>query len=863
MFKLFDFFRKSRISRRVSPDTSIVHAKYTFFEKLLSSNNRSLELIANLENMIYQDLAFTFSYVLTQTELLINEVSAIVEGLNSLSGAKYAKLSEVTERIAFDILSELKAKKKIEETSLILPIENLSHERVAEVGGKAANLGEVYNRVHLPVPQGFAVTAYACHQFLEYNNLNEQFENKLKNLDVEDTEKLLAVSEDIRLQILEADLPDYLAQAISQAAHDLGQKGGREFRLAVRSSATSEDTEASFAGQHSTVLNVGGNNLIPAYKEVVSSTFNPRAIFYRRSRGYHDQDVIMSVACIVMVDARVSGIMYTVDPNDSRHMVIMISSLWGLAAKAVEGAAFTDFFQINKRSRQIEISEIATKQTQLRPKGQNGLKEEPLPGELKKRSSLDPQQVELLVEYALQLEKHYGYALDIEWAIDQDNKLYILQARPLRRSQRFGELEADPKTRETSPPLINGHRILLKGGMSASDGTAAGLAYVIKSDHALHHIPGGAILVTRNTSPRYVPLMGRIQAIITDVGSVTGHMASVAREFRIPTLVGTGSATKTIPHGQEITVDSAKRIVYQGLIEELLMEKLVINPMKGSPVYKKVQSVLKRIAPLNLIDPKRDDFRPDACQTMQDIIRFSHEMAMQEMFRISKDVETQKNVAIHLRVYLPMEIYIIDLGGGLSIDAEAQEATMDDVSSVPFKALLKGMTNKDVDWTRNAGMTLRGFASMLAESVVRDPMKDGPMGGANYAVVGGRYLNFNVRVGYHFATIDTYCGPEVNDNYINFYFKGGAADIGRRSRRAVLIATILKKMDFKVEQTADMVRGKIQKFERKRLEKKLDTLGRLLGAVNLLDRLLSDDGMIDWYADQFFKGNYSFQPEPD
>jgi pyruvate,water dikinase len=389
---------------------------------------------------------------------------------------------------------------------------------------------------------------------------------------------------------------------------------------------------------------------------------------------------------------------------------------------------------------------------------------------------------------------------------------------------------------------------------------AAGLAYVLKTDQNLHHIPGGAILVTQNTSPRFVPLMGRIQAIITDVGSVTGHMASVAREFRLPTLVGMGNATEIIPHGKEITVDASKRIVYSGVVEPLLMEKQVVNPMKGSPIYKKVQSVLKKISPLSLTDPRKENFSPSGCQTLHDLLRFTHESAMQEMFRFSDGVEDQKHTAKPLNVYLPFKIYVIDLGNGLSCRYDVKETTCEDITSIPFQALLKGMTHQDVDWTSNAGATFKGLGSLIAESVIRDPLKEKNMGGPNYAIVGSNYLNFNARIGYHFAIIDTYCGPYVNDNYINFYFKGGAADFGRRSRRALLLSLILKRMYFKVDITGDMVRAELKKFERKVLEKKLDLMGRLLGSVNLLDRLLSDKINVDWYVEQFFKGNYTFKP---
>jgi pyruvate,water dikinase len=163
-----------------------------------------------------------------------------------------------------------------------------------------------------------------------------------------------------------------------------------------------------------------------------------------------------------------------------------------------------------------------------------------------------------------------------------------------------------------------------------------------------------------------------------------------------------------------------------------------------------------------------------------------------------------------------------------------------------------------VDWSRDVGISLSGFASIIAQTAIRDPMKEGRMGAPSYAVIAGHYLNFNSRLGYHFTTIDSYCGPEVNDNYITFYFKGGAADIGRRSRRALMIAQILKKLDFKVDQKSDMVRGEMKKYQEDHLRERLDLLGRLLGSVRLLDMHLSEDHQIDWYVEQFLRGNYQF-----
>ena len=362
VFKVLDFFRKRLLAECSGAGNSVFHRKYASFKRLLLSNNRALEVIADLESTIYQDQPFTYMFAVSQTESLVVEVNSIARDLNELSGNKYAELPFAAQRISEKIFSELLHKRHFEDTSFVLPMAMISLENASEVGGKAANLGEVYNRAHLPVPLGFAITAYGYQLFLDYNELTELIQKKLRDLDINDTDALMTVSQELQNRIVDADLPADLEASILQAARDLKAHLSHDVKLSVRSSATSEDSEASFAGQHATVLNVSEANLIDAYKEVVASTFSPRAIYYRRRRGYRDQDVNMSVACIAMIHAKVSGVMYTVDPNDSRHAVIMISAVWGLAADAVEGLVASDFYQVHKKTLALETSEIALKE---------------------------------------------------------------------------------------------------------------------------------------------------------------------------------------------------------------------------------------------------------------------------------------------------------------------------------------------------------------------------------------------------------------------------------------------------------------------------------------------------------------------
>lgn len=854
MFKILELFRKSKTAEGVTAQKGFLLHKYDHFKAVLTGNNKALDIIADLEHHFYEDQPFTLNVVQTQAGKLVEVVCHMAEDLNALVQAKYLELFEAVEKVGLAILQGLSRKKSLAQTPLVLPLERISLEQLPEVGGKAANLGEILNRVKLPVPEGFAVTAYACQHFLEFNRFLEEIEKKISTLDVNDTENLMAVSQEIRSLIFGGQLPPDLEKALLESAADLKDKTGLPLRLAVRSSATSEDSEASFAGQHSTVLNVTEETLLTAYKEVVASTFNPRAIFYRRSKGYLEEDVIMSVACIRMVDALASGVLYTVDPNDGNHQVIMISALWGLGVSLVDGSRNADFYQVNKGNRKIETEEVVRKEVRVYSDPAQGIKQEPVAHVFKDKPCLTFSQIQLLVRYALRLEEHYQTPLDIEWAIDHKTRLFILQARPLRFNQ-----QAPTDSEASSEPAEEDHPILLKGGASASNGVAAGTAYILKSEHNLLAVPEGSILVAPQTSPRYVPIIGRVKAIITDVGSVTGHMASVAREFQIPALVGTDNATAVIPHGREITVDATNGVVYLGRIEKLIKKGKPINPMRGSPTYKALEAILPKIATLHLIDPKQENFNARSCETIHDIIRFAHEMAMQEMFQIGETIEDDKNVAVRFRSPLPLNIYIVDLGGGLSLEPNQKEVRPENILSVPFKALFQGMTHEGVEWLGQDKISWSGFGSVLLENILHDPTLEGSMGGPSYAVLSGKYLNFNSRLGYHFATLDTYCGSNINNNYITFYFKGGAADIDRRTRRAMLITAILKKIGFKVDQKGDMVKGELKKHNSYMIREKLDLLGRLMGAVRLMDMVMDQDNRIEWYRNEFFKGNYTFE----
>ncbi|SDB44607.1 phosphoenolpyruvate synthase [Desulfonatronum thiosulfatophilum] len=854
MYHFLDqLFEKSNIPTNTAPEETLFHSKYHFFKQLLSHNNKALQLINNLENLLFVPQPFTFDEVLCQCEELVGVVYELAEDLNALSQGKYPGLFSSSEKIGIQVLRGLSRQRKLERSCLVLPLVGLSHENQARVGGKAANLGEVSNRAGLPTPQGFVVTAYACHHFLRSSNLYDAIRGELKGVDIQDTDHLEAACREIQKMILNASLPEDLESRIYYEAREMASELGPETRMAVRSSATGEDSESSFAGQHSTVLNVTADTILDAYKEVVASMYTPRAVFYRRSVGYRDQDMQMCVLCLNMVDARASGVMYTQDPNKPGERKLIISAAWGLGVSVVDGSMPTDMWQVTSSGNIETVTVHKTKRIVMNPAG--GLHEVPVDPHLQDQPCLGEDDVAKLAEYGIHLENHYKLPLDIEWAMDQAGKIFILQARPLNLLMS----EEEHPSPDSGEEGYAGHELVLQGGSTASTGTASGPAFVLKTEHNLSAVPQGAILVTTQTSPMYVSLMSKVHGIITDVGSVTGHMASVAREFGIPTLVGTENATSVIPHGEEITLDASRRAVYSGRVMALIRTKPQINLMKGSPLFRLVKETLQNVVPLNLIDPKQADFTPEGCLTLHDVVRFAHEKAMSEMFCICEDIQEDTCLAVKLHTTLPLNTYILDLGGGFNRQPEQGVTDQEGIASKPFVAMLRGMTHPGVRWGRRVEVESNGSAAISHVEINHDPANKSSRGGPNYAIISDDYLNYSARLGYHFVTIDAYCGEQVNDNYIVFLFKGGAADISRRTRRALMISTILKRLGLRVEHKGDMVRGEIKKYDCPRMMEKLEFIGRLLGSVRLLDMVLTDEAQIPWYVEQFFKGNYTFE----
>lgn len=802
--------------------------KYRFFKRLLASNNAILEEMALLERMIYEGQPFTQEEAQLRVQRLLDHGCSLIEDVNALAKVRFVGLFPRFRTIARQALEAVSRERTFDGRDLVLSLDSISLDNLDEVGGKAANLGEVRNQVGLPTPSGFAVTASAAALFLRHGKILDTFRRQLAETDISDIAALERLCAKTSEKIMIAPLPRALDAALNDQARSMVSSVGPDVRLAVRSSAVCEDSDASFAGQHATVLGAPPFALPRAWSAVVASAFTARAVFYRRSKGYSEQDVMMSVLVLNMIQAKASGVLYTVDPNSAHNDDTLLSASWGLGVSVVDGSSNVDFWRVRRGDGTIVSADFGHKSSAFTILPQGGIVSRPVPEEDRDRPCLSDDQVRTLVEYGLRLEAHYGMPQDVEWTLDLQDRLFILQARPLMRAEGICQLECCD--------FVPGRIPLLCGGQAAALGAASGMAYVLRSDHALDAIPKGAILVARQTSPAYVAAMGKVAGIITDIGSTTGHMASVAREFGIPTLVGVGRATHLLPHGAEITLDATNGVVYAGRIQEILSERKPVNLMKGSPVFKSLQNALKHIIPLNLLDPQAREFSVKGCRTLHDIIRFCHEVAMHEMFLLTDDLASTKRTTHELQTALPFRIFLFDLGRGIARGRNEGELRAEDLLCKPLKALLEGMTHPDV--TPEAAPT--------------------PAKTASYAIISRKYVNFSGRLGNHFATVDAFVGPVINDNYITFSFKGGAAEYTHRVRRATLLAGILRRLGFRAMLNGDALKADIRKYDEARFLDRLHVLGRLLASVRDLDLELDDEVDISRLIDDFFRCGHAF-----
>ncbi|MHB9073320.1 MAG: hypothetical protein ACYC6G_07335 [Desulfobaccales bacterium] len=289
-------------------------------------------------------------------------------------------------------------------------------------------------------------------------------------------------------------------------------------------------------------------------------------------------------------------------------------------------------------------------------------------------------------------------------------------------------------------------------------------------------------------------------------------------------------------------------------IKEAIHQRLQEASASGAPDPMRLKTVTGLIIPLNLVDRRSPAFKPENCRTYNDITRFAHEKAIQVMFGLMDDVAQGRVPALKLlklKTSLPLNLHLVDLGDGLA--SHDTPVPPEDILSRPMRALWAGISHPGITWAGPVPVDVGGFLHVLGQSAINPPQN---FWDKTYAIVAANYVNYACRLGYHFQSVDSYIGDAPSDNYINFTFKGGAADDVRRIRRIRLIATVLQRLGFNMEIFGDVIRARFRRHPASETEDRLNLVGRLMAYVRQMDMLMKDDNTSQVLAERFLTGHY-------
>lgn len=819
-----------------------IRQQYLSFRDLLGFNNECLELMAGLQ----EDLQYVpplRDVIGPRIGDIFDRAAGTVSALEIVAGGRYHGLVGLLAKQRQEVESYVAAFQELAEPRLAVPLSEVGAGLTGEVGGKAASLGEVRNRVGLPVPDGFVLTTEAYQQAFGVP-LWESIRNALRDVDPEDLDGIRRASADLTARVMASPLPRAVEVALEERAKRMDTRG---VGFAVRSSARGEGGSRTYAGQFTSLLNVPEAGLADAYRRVVASRFSERALAYRRSQGLVEVDSPMAVLVLPVLKARAAGILYTRDPNDPGGGNLLVTATRGLALDIAGGGASADLFVVSRRRSHIVLERhLAAKEREVVLQEGGGIVRRTLVDADSRGTSLGSEDLQILAHWGVRLESHFKAPQDVEWVLDDEGALWIVQTRDLALGQTGGR----PRGRPKGEPLMVGGRVVFAGRCS-------GPAVMAEDAESLAHVPQGAILVTRRPTPDIVKVLPRIAGFVAERGNITGHGAALLREFKVPSAFEMEGAFGAVAPGAPLSLDATRPALYAGNLWPAPEGEIALGERFGGMDHDPIH---RRLLTLNLMDPAAFNFRPSGCKSAHDILRFSHEKAIESMFAVSdRTIDRSPRAAKRLIATTPIRLFVLDLGGGLAMeDPKSPEVRPNQITSRPFHALWRGVTHPGVSWSRKMPASLGGLASVMAGSFASHSSARRALGERSYLLVAEEYMNLNSRLAYHFTLVDACLSDQANANYISFRFAGGGATRWRRNLRAVFIEKVLSREGFQADRRGDVVNAWFRKGSAEETARALDILGRLMACSSQLDMYMSSHETMAWYVEEFLAGNYAF-----
>ena len=846
--RLAQFFRRGPKPEPQSPEELRLafRGRYHLFKLLLNANNKALDIMAEMEEALKGSWPFGMSFVRSRCTSVSTSVFQIVKNLNDLAPGKYSALFPRFKEIQLKINPYISPPILSHDGALVKPLREVDISMADLVGSKLASLAEIGRQVDFRIPGGFAITATGYDLFVKHSDLQAEIDRRIQSTNVEQLDQLYSLSASIQQLIMTSPVPPDLEKAILEHYRLLEEEAGMAVRVALRSSALGEDMPGtSFAGQYRSELNVSRENLLEAYKNVVASKYSLTAMTYRLNRGIRDEEVAMGVGCMQMVDAVSGGVMYSRNPLDIRDDAVVINATWGLPKSVVDGSAATDLFVVSRGdSMAIREKIVPVKDQKFVCYPEEGVCRLEVTGEESRMASLTDDQAKELARLAVRIEAYYKRPQDIEWAVDGKGSVVILQCRPLLQK---AESEKNPNTEKG-----DWAKVLVRGGVTASTGVGCGPVFIARKDMDALQFPAGGVLVTEQSLPRWATLLSRAAAVVTDQGSIAGHLANVCREFGVPAIFGVDGAMTRLENGRTVTVDADGLRIYEGRVEELLVQtEKPRNLMEGSPVFDALKGAAEQIIPLHLLDPDAPAFKAERCRTFHDITRFCHEKSVQEMFQFGKEHLFPERSSKQLLCEVPMQWWVLNLDDGFREEVEGRYVKLENIVSIPMLALWEGIAAKP--WEGPPPVDGKGLMSVMFEATRNTALVTGgrsSYGAKNYFIISKNYCSLSSRLGFHFSIVEGLVSERARENYISFQFKGGAADFERRYRRVVFVKELLEEYGFRASVREDNLLSRIEDRDEEFMKSRLRILGFITIHTRQLDMVMANTASYQHYQEK-------------
>lgn len=804
-----------------------LHDRYMAFRALLAADEQSLLLIAELEEIF----AGARQVDPARTRWLCGELSGavghMVDRLLAMHPGGYPGLPEALGRIRAGLQRCLPTVQPPGGGRFVLPLRQALG-RPGLCGGKAANLA-VARQAGLAVPPGLVVTTAAFHHFLRAGGLRPRLDRLLRQVDLGRPERLGPLCAGMRALVLGTAVPQDLAQCLRRAAESQELGGGL---LAVRSSAVAEDGELSFAGQYVSELGVPPEDIVDAYRRVLAAKYRPRAVAYRVRLGLADEDAPMAVLLLPMIQAAAAGVLHTSEPRpDGAGKCVAVFALPGLGEELVSGRAEPRVLRLPRQLPAQILSASGGAEVELGQAVLSGL-----------------------VLSGLVLESAFGKPQEVEWAVDAEGRLFILQCRA------HSAAPSPPGTQEVVRPDV---QALAEGLTSVAPGVACGPVFHLEAGAALTRIPAGCVLAVDSLVPALSRCVDSVAAVVARSGSRASHFGSVAREAGLPVVSGLMEPRSRLPAGVLVTVDADGGRILAGCAKNLQCAPEQRQDRERQRLRGRFQDIARQACHLGLTDPEAPGFSPEGCASLHDLVRFCHEKAVAEMAGLAQGADGPGcgpgdvpdcglgrglGKARRLQTDLPLSLYLLDLGGGLAPEADVRaEVAAEAIASAPMQALWQGLALSGEVW-EDAGFNCdwQEFDRISAGIFRKDTRLL-----ASLALLSADYLHLLVRFGYHFAVLDCLCGERFEANYLAFRFKGGGGLPEQRRLRIVFIARVLTASGFTVRVRGDMLEARLARVEAHGLRRTLTLLGRLLVRSRRLDLALTSEAQAEGLAEDF------------